>query len=148
VKAGVGVLAGISAGLAGSLYIFVVGIIAPQTVGVLFSVSILVGVIVGGMRTVLGAVLAGVFIEFAPQATSAVSASLGGVIYGVILIACMFVLPRGLLGLGSDAGTWITNIRRKSTDPPCQGKSGNAPPKMPRENVEPLYETKAETHGG
>lgn len=87
------------AGVAGALYTLVVGLVAPGSFTILLAINLLVGAVVGGLATIAGAVFGGAFIVFVPVYASDINAALGGMIYGAALIAAMFVMPGGLMGL-------------------------------------------------
>lgn len=89
------------AGVAGSLFAIATTYVNPDTFPVQLSIFLLVGVVVGGLGSLAGLIAGAVFIEFLPQWAQDVSKSPGapGVIYGVILIAVMFLLPTGAAGL-------------------------------------------------
>jgi branched-chain amino acid transport system permease protein len=89
------------AGVAGSLYAIATTYVNPDTFPVSLSIFLLVGVVVGGLGSLTGLIAGAVFIEFLPLWAQDVSKSPGapGVIYGVILIAVIFLLPTGAAGL-------------------------------------------------
>jgi branched-chain amino acid transport system permease protein len=73
----------------------VVQFVAPDSFGIFVSIYFFVGLIVGGAASIGGAILGGIFIEFVPNLAESVSKSAPGAIYGVILIAVMFLMPGG-----------------------------------------------------
>lgn len=87
------------AGVAGSLYTLVVGLVAPGSFTIILAINLLVGAVVGGMGTIAGAIFGGAFITFVPVYTSDINPALGGVIYGAVLILVMFLMPGGAMGL-------------------------------------------------
>jgi len=89
------------AGVAGSLYAIATTYVNPDTFPVQLSIFLLVGVVVGGLGSLVGLIAGAVFIEFLPLWAQDVSKSPGapGVIYGVILIGVIFLLPTGAAGL-------------------------------------------------
>ena len=46
----------------------------------------------------LWALIAGLFLQFVPTYASDISEALAGAVYGGILIACMFFMPKGIIG--------------------------------------------------
>jgi branched-chain amino acid transport system permease protein len=54
--------------------------------------------VVGGVASIPGALFSAVFIEFIPNFAEQVSKAAPGAVYGVILIACMYVMPSGVGG--------------------------------------------------
>jgi branched-chain amino acid transport system permease protein len=87
------------AGLAGALYVFAVGFVSPESFTLVLSISLLAAVVVGGLATVLGAVLGALFIVFVPEYASDINDAAPGVIYGAVLILFMIFLPHGAMGL-------------------------------------------------
>ncbi len=89
-------------GIAGSLGAIAVGFVAPDSFTVFLSITLFVGLVVGGVASVAGPVFGGFFIAFLPNIAEEVSKAAPGAIYGVILIAFMYLLPSGVAGgLGS-----------------------------------------------
>ena len=89
------------AGVAGSLLVIVTNYVNPDTFPINLSIFLLVGVVVGGLGSLVGVIAGGVLIEFLPFWAQDVSKSPGApsVVYGVVLIALMFLLPSGAAGL-------------------------------------------------
>jgi branched-chain amino acid transport system permease protein len=89
------------AGVAGSLFAIATTFVNPDTFPVALSILLLVGVVVGGLGSLVGLIAGAVFIQFLPIWSQEVSKSPGApaVVSGVVLIALMFVLPMGVAGL-------------------------------------------------
>ena len=87
------------AGVGGSMFAMAIGFVAPESFGFALSFSFLAAVVVGGLATVAGAVFGALFIEFVPVYAADVNEALAAVIYGGVLIAFMYVLPTGVVGL-------------------------------------------------
>jgi branched-chain amino acid transport system permease protein len=89
------------AGVAGSLFAIGTTYVNPDTFPVALSILLLVGVVVGGLGSLVGLIAGAVFIQFLPTWSQEVSKSPGApsVVSGAILIALMFVLPMGVAGL-------------------------------------------------
>ncbi|MFF0249073.1 branched-chain amino acid ABC transporter permease [Streptosporangium sandarakinum] len=86
----------VSSGMAavgGVLYAYVVGLVAAEAFTLLFAINLVVGAIVGGSRSLWGAVIGGAFIVFVPAWTSGVNEAMGGVVYGVAVILAVILLP-------------------------------------------------------
>ncbi len=86
------------AGVAGALTTIVVQFVAPDSFNLFISVWFFVGLIVGGVSSIPGAIFGGAFIEFIPNVANDISKAAPGAIYGVILIAFMYLLPTGIAG--------------------------------------------------
>ena len=85
-------------GIAGSLSAIVVGFVSPDSFTVFLSITLFTGLVVGGAATIAGPVFGAVFITFLPNVAEQISKAAPGVIYGVVLIAFMFLLPAGVAG--------------------------------------------------
>jgi branched-chain amino acid transport system permease protein len=93
---------GISAmytGIAGALGALVTQFVAPDSFPIFLSLSFLVGIVVGGIASIPGAMFGAVFIEFIPNLADAISDAAPWAIYGVFLIGFMYVMPEGVAGL-------------------------------------------------
>ena len=93
-------------GIAGSLAGIVTGFVAPDSFTILLSLSLLVGVVVGGLASISGAFFGALFIVFVPNYADQISDLLGErakalpwAIYGLLLITFMYVMPSGVVGL-------------------------------------------------
>ena len=89
------------AGVAGSLFAIATNYVNPDTFPIALSILLLVGVVVGGLGSLVGLIAGAVFIQFLPEWSQEISNSPGApsVVSGLILIALMFVLPMGVAGL-------------------------------------------------
>ena len=96
------------AGIGGAIFNFSIGFIAPDSFNLLLSVSFLAAIVVGGLGTVWGALVAGLFLQFVPSYASDISNALAGAVYGGILIVCMFFMPKGIVG---SAMAWLKERR-------------------------------------
>jgi branched-chain amino acid transport system permease protein len=104
------------AGVAGSLFAIATTFVNPDVFPIALSIILLVGVVVGGLGSLLGPIVGAAFIQYMPIVSPDADALipdrlpfLGGVntgdpgapaiVYGVIVILLMFVLPTGAAGL-------------------------------------------------
>ncbi len=85
-------------GVAGALGAIAVQFVAPDSFTFLLSVSLLVGLVVGGVGSIPGSLFGGLFVLFVPNIAERVSTGLAGAIYGVILLLVIFVMPSGAAG--------------------------------------------------
>lgn len=91
------VLAAGLAGLAGGLYGHHIGVLAPVKFDFNYSVEILVMVVLGGMGSITGSVVAAILLTILPEAMRSF-ADYRMVLYSVSLILMMLFRPSGLLG--------------------------------------------------
>jgi branched-chain amino acid transport system permease protein len=89
-------------GVAGSLGAIVVAFVAPDSFSVFLSITLFVGLCAGGAASIGGTIVGAVFIEFVPNLADKVSKAAPGAIYGIILIAMLFLMPRGAGGFLAD----------------------------------------------
>jgi len=100
---------GISAlytGVAGALGAVAAAFVAPDSFGMFVSVFFLVGAVVGGLGTIAGAIVGGIFIQFVPNIADQISKSAPSAIYALFLILSMYVMPMGFVGL-------VRSLRRR-----------------------------------
>jgi branched-chain amino acid transport system permease protein len=124
-------------GVAGSLGAIVVQFVAPDSFGIFVSIYFFVGLVVGGVSSISGAILGGMFIEFVPNLAEKVSKAAPGAVYGVILIAVMFLMPGGVAGfIGSLFGRFRRGTKSALVASANKGDAGadnvSAPGAMPR----------------
>ncbi|CAA9286275.1 MAG: Branched-chain amino acid transport system permease protein LivM [uncultured Acetobacteraceae bacterium] len=86
-------------GIAGSLGAVVIEFVAPDSFGFGVSISLFVGMVVGGVASIAGSIFGGLFVLFVPNIAEEISKAAPGVIYGAILILFLFLLPDGFAGL-------------------------------------------------
>ncbi len=93
-----GVSAGFT-GVAGALGAIAVAFVSPDSFTVQLSIFLLVGLVVGGLASIPGAVFGAIFIQYVPNIADQVSKSAPAAIYGVLLIALMYLMPTGVMGM-------------------------------------------------
>ena len=87
------------AGLAGALSALTSAYVAPDSFDFFLSISFVVGIVVGGIATVSGAIFGAIFIQFIPNIAGEISKSAPWAVYGVTLIIFMYLMPTGVLGM-------------------------------------------------
>jgi branched-chain amino acid transport system permease protein len=117
------------AGVAGALYVFAIGFVAPEAFTVTVSLAFLAAIVVGGLATIVGAVFGALFIEFVPVYASDVNDALTGVIYGGVLILFMYLLPDGAVGLLRRIGRLVA--RRPAAPEPEEEEEERRPAVAP-----------------
>ncbi|WP_233151878.1 branched-chain amino acid ABC transporter permease [Pelomonas sp. KK5] len=86
-------------GIAGALGAIVVQFVAPDSFSVFLSITLLVGIVVGGLASIPGAIYGALFIQFVPNLADQISKAAPWAIYGVMLIVFMVLMPGGVAGL-------------------------------------------------
>lgn len=85
-------------GIAGSLGAIAVQFVAPDSFSVFVSITLFVGLVAGGAASIGGTIVGALFIEFIPNLSDQVSKAAPGAVYGVLLIAMLFLMPQGAGG--------------------------------------------------
>ena len=93
-----GVSAGFT-GVAGALGAIAVAYVSPDSFTVTLSIFLLVGVVVGGLASIPGAIFGAIFIQFVPNISDQISKSAPSAIYGILLIGLMYLMPTGVMGM-------------------------------------------------
>jgi branched-chain amino acid transport system permease protein len=99
-------------GIAGALSTIAVQFVAPDSFNFLLSITIFVGLVVGGVDSIIGALFGGAFIELVPNIANDISKAAPGAIYGLILIGFMFLMPRGVAGALAALGHRLGRSRK------------------------------------
>lgn len=86
-------------GVAGALSAIAVQFASPDSFSVFLSLTLLVGVVVGGLASISGAIYGALFIQFIPNVADQISRAAPWAIYGVFLIGFMYLMPTGVAGL-------------------------------------------------
>jgi branched-chain amino acid transport system permease protein len=94
-------------GIAGSIGAIVVAFVAPDSFSIFLSITLFVGLCAGGAASIPGTIVGAIFIEFVPNFAEQVSKAAPSAIYGVILIAMLFLMPMG-------AGGFLARLWRQS----------------------------------
>jgi branched-chain amino acid transport system permease protein len=86
-------------GVAGALGAIVIQFVAPDSFTFAFAIALFVGLVVGGVSSIPGALFGGLFVLFVPNIAEHFSKGLAGAIYGLILILVIYLMPSGAAGL-------------------------------------------------
>jgi branched-chain amino acid transport system permease protein len=68
--------------------------------------------VIGGVGSIPGCLVAGLFVLYVPNIAESVSTGLAGAIYGVILLLVIFAMPAGTAGFARAAVARIGRLRR------------------------------------
>ncbi len=93
-------------GVGGALGAIAVGFVSPDSFSIALSLTLFVGMVIGGAASISGAVYGALFIVFMPNFAEQISKAVPGAIFGVILILFMFFAPGGI------ASVLATQLRR------------------------------------
>jgi branched-chain amino acid transport system permease protein len=109
-------------GIAGALGAIVVQFVAPDSFNFLLSVSFLVGLVIGGVGSIPGSLVGGLFVLYVPNIAERISTGLSGAVYGVIMLLVIYVMPSGAAGFVRIAAaqwararqSWVNRSERRS----------------------------------
>jgi len=85
-------------GIAGALGAIAIQFVAPDSFNIFLSIVFLVGIVIGGLASISGAVYGALFIQFVPNIADEISKAAPWAIFGVFLIAFVYVMPMGIAG--------------------------------------------------
>lgn len=105
---------GISAfytGVAGALGAIVIQYVAPDSFHLFLSITFLIGIVIGGLASISGAIYGGLFILFIPNLAQEISDAAPWAIYGVLLLVFIYAMPQGIAGFIRLAGDWGMRAR-------------------------------------
>jgi branched-chain amino acid transport system permease protein len=85
-------------GVAGALGAIVVQFVAPDSFTAGLSINFLIGIVIGGVASISGAFYGALFIQFVPNFADQISKAAPWAIYGVFLLAFVYVMPTGVAG--------------------------------------------------
>lgn len=98
--------------MGGGLSALAVQFVAPDSFSIFLSITLLVGIVIGGVGTLWGAAFGAVFIMVVPTVSETLSKAAPWMVYGILLIISVYVLPGGIAALASRFRKLLT---RRST---------------------------------
>src|SRR3954464_4460786 len=85
-------------GVAGALGAIAVQFVAPDSFNIFLSIVLLVGIVVGGLASISGALYGALFIQFIPNVADEISKAAPWAIFGVFMIGFVYLMPTGVAG--------------------------------------------------
>lgn len=86
------------AGIGGALFIPQVGIISPSTLGIVFSIEVVIWVAVGGRATLIGAIIGALLVNWGRSTFSEEFPDIWQFFLGAVFILAVLLFPRGVVG--------------------------------------------------
>lgn len=86
-------------GAGGGLYALNVQLVTPDSFTVFLSLTMVAGLVVGGLGTTLGPWIGALFIQFVPLLAEGVSTAAPWAVFGIAILLAVFLQPRGIAGL-------------------------------------------------
>jgi branched-chain amino acid transport system permease protein len=97
-------------GIAGALGALLSANVSPDSFPVFLSIKFLVGSVVGGIRSISGALIGALFLEFTPNFADQISPAAPDAIFGITLIALMYLMPMGAIGVLDFIGIQLRRV--------------------------------------
>jgi len=85
-------------GVAGALGAIAVQFVAPDSFNIFLSIVFLVGIVVGGLASIPGALYGALFIQFVPNIADEISKAAPWAVFGVFMIVFVYLMPTGVAG--------------------------------------------------
>ena len=85
-------------GVAGALGAIAIQYVAPDSFNIFVSIVFLVGIVVGGLASISGAIYGALFIQFVPNIADEISKAAPWAIFGIFLIGFVYLMPMGVAG--------------------------------------------------
>ena len=101
-------------GVAGALGAIAIQFVAPDSFDIFLSIVLLVGIVIGGLASISGAIYGALFIQFVPNIADEISKAAPWAIFGLVLIAFVYVMPAGVAGAIRMA---MARLQRKKQQP-------------------------------
>ena len=98
-------------GVAGALGAIAIQYVAPDSFNIFVSIVFLVGIVVGGLASISGAIYGALFIQFVPNIADEISKAAPWAIFGIVLIGFVYLMPMGIAGA---VRMGLARLRRKA----------------------------------
>jgi branched-chain amino acid transport system permease protein len=85
-------------GVAGGLSAIAVQFVAPDSFDIFLSIKFLIGIVIGGLASISGAIFGALFIQFIPNVADEISKAAPWAIFGLFLIGFVYLMPMGISG--------------------------------------------------
>ena len=85
-------------GVAGALSAIAIAFVAPDSFNIFLSITFLVGIVIGGLASISGAIFGALFIQFVPNWAQDISKAAPWAIFGVFMIGFVYLMPTGVAG--------------------------------------------------
>jgi len=85
-------------GIAGALGAIAVQFVAPDSFNIFLSITLLIGIVIGGLASISGAIYGALFIQFVPNIADEISKAAPWAIFGLFLLGFIYLMPGGFAG--------------------------------------------------
>jgi len=101
------------AGVGGALGAIVVQFVAPDSFVALVSITFLIGIVIGGLASISGVIYGALFIQFVPNIADQISKAAPWAVYGLFLLAFIFLAPAGVAGFMRVLWAKLTSVSER-----------------------------------
>lgn len=101
-------------GIAGALGAIAIQFVAPDSFNIFLSITLLIGIVIGGLASIPGAIYGALFIQFVPNIADDISKAAPWAIFGLFLLAFVYAMPAGVAGAIRMA---LARLQRKKHNP-------------------------------
>jgi len=118
------VVSSLFAALAGAVFAQILSFIGPGAFGLGLSLSLLVGIVLGGRASLLGAILGAILLVWLPELVDGLAGERGwpeqitnnapNLLYGLLVVAVVLAAPGGVTGT---IRSWVDKARGKARSP-------------------------------
>ena len=85
-------------GVAGGLSAIAIQFVAPDSFDIFLSIKFLIGIVIGGLASISGALFGALFLQFVPNIADEISKAAPWAIFGLFLIGFVYLMPMGIAG--------------------------------------------------
>ena len=85
-------------GVAGALGAIAIQFVAPDSFNIFLSLTFLIGIVIGGLASISGALFGALFIQFVPNVADELSKAAPWAVFGIFLLGFIYLLPGGVAG--------------------------------------------------
>jgi branched-chain amino acid transport system permease protein len=85
-------------GVAGALGAIAIQFVAPDSFNIFLSLVLLIGIVIGGLASISGAIYGALFIQFVPNVADEISKAAPWAIFGIFLLGFVYLMPMGVAG--------------------------------------------------
>jgi len=85
-------------GVSGALGAIAIQFVAPDSFNIFLSLAFLIGIVIGGLASIPGALFGALFIQFVPNIADEISKAAPWAIFGAFLLLFSYVAPGGVAG--------------------------------------------------
>jgi branched-chain amino acid transport system permease protein len=84
--------------VAGGLSAIAIQFVAPDSFDIFLSIKFLIGIVIGGLASIWGAIFGALFLQFVPNIADEISKAAPWAIFGLFLLGFVYVMPMGIAG--------------------------------------------------